>query len=323
MLKKLIILLFLATVSYGTLTIERVESKPPLHLRLSNGTLSGFIDTASDSPNRTGVLVTDALENLTENAFSSPTSTFNWAQENNAFRVGFVDGTQWTGTNLGAYSAGFGRNTIGSGDYSMVWGLTNTASGQYSTAWGDTNIASGPMSTSWGYQNQATGNQSTSWGYVNVASGTGSTVWGILNTSTNNCSTAFGRFCDATGLYSTAWGFDSNASGAQSTAVGVSITNAMDNSFAIGYNQIDFQVSAGLVDCKSSKVVIASLPPAEAGSSGTAGTVTWDEDYLYVCVATDTWKRTGLTTWTTTSYLLLESGDKLLLESGDKLILEN
>jgi hypothetical protein len=45
---------------------------------------------------------------------------------------------------------------------------------------------------------------------------------------------------------------------------------------------------------------IGLLPvtPASATATGTAGTIVWDADYIYVCVATDTWKRTALSTWT-------------------------
>ena len=62
--------------------------------------------------------------------------------------------------------------------------------------------------------------------------------------------------------------------------------------------------------------------PADASSSGIAGQVAYDSDYLYICVSANTWKRVTLSTWST-DYLLLESGDFLLLESGDKLYLEN
>jgi len=37
--------------------------------------------------------------------------------------------------------------------------------------------------------------------------------------------------------------------------------------------------------------------PASASATGTAGEVAWDADYVYVCVATDTWKRAALSTW--------------------------
>lgn len=37
--------------------------------------------------------------------------------------------------------------------------------------------------------------------------------------------------------------------------------------------------------------------PANATATGTAGTVIFDANYIYVCTATNTWKRTPLTTW--------------------------
>ena len=40
-----------------------------------------------------------------------------------------------------------------------------------------------------------------------------------------------------------------------------------------------------------------STPPATAADTGTAGTITWDASYIYICIATDTWKRVAITTW--------------------------
>jgi hypothetical protein len=37
--------------------------------------------------------------------------------------------------------------------------------------------------------------------------------------------------------------------------------------------------------------------PASAADTGAAGEVCWDANYLYVCVATDTWKRVALSSW--------------------------
>ena len=44
-------------------------------------------------------------------------------------------------------------------------------------------------------------------------------------------------------------------------------------------------------------VVIDSNPPATASSVGTAGTIAWDASYIYICVATNTWKRVAIATW--------------------------
>jgi hypothetical protein len=38
--------------------------------------------------------------------------------------------------------------------------------------------------------------------------------------------------------------------------------------------------------------------PATASSTGIAGEIRYDSDYIYVCVATDTWKRASIATWT-------------------------
>ena len=37
--------------------------------------------------------------------------------------------------------------------------------------------------------------------------------------------------------------------------------------------------------------------PTTSGDTGITGTITWDNNYLYVCVATDTWKRCPLSSW--------------------------
>lgn len=40
-----------------------------------------------------------------------------------------------------------------------------------------------------------------------------------------------------------------------------------------------------------------SQTPATASATGTAGTICWDSGYIYVCVATNTWKRVAVATW--------------------------
>jgi len=42
---------------------------------------------------------------------------------------------------------------------------------------------------------------------------------------------------------------------------------------------------------------ISSSTPATSTSPGVAGQIAWSSTYLYVCVATNTWKRTAITSW--------------------------
>jgi hypothetical protein len=37
--------------------------------------------------------------------------------------------------------------------------------------------------------------------------------------------------------------------------------------------------------------------PASASASGNAGEICWDANYIYVCTATNTWKRVAIATW--------------------------
>ena len=41
----------------------------------------------------------------------------------------------------------------------------------------------------------------------------------------------------------------------------------------------------------------SSKTPTSATDSGNVGDIAWDSGYIYVCVASNTWKRSALNTW--------------------------
>jgi hypothetical protein len=43
--------------------------------------------------------------------------------------------------------------------------------------------------------------------------------------------------------------------------------------------------------------ITTAKTPASAAATGTQGDICWDADYIYVCVAANTWKRTAISTW--------------------------
>lgn len=52
------------------------------------------------------------------------------------------------------------------------------------------------------------------------------------------------------------------------------------------------------VDVNSDAIRIrTSQTPASASATGDAGMICWDSNYIYVCVATNTWKRVAIATW--------------------------
>jgi hypothetical protein len=54
----------------------------------------------------------------------------------------------------------------------------------------------------------------------------------------------------------------------------------------------------GLLDVNDNRVrVRTAKTPANASDTGNAGDICWDASYLYVCTATNTWKRVGIATW--------------------------
>lgn len=78
-------------------------------------------------------------------------------------------------------------------------------------------------------------------------------------------------------------------------APGVSPAMTIDTSGNVG---IATTSPSGKLDVNDSKIrVRTSATPASASASCNAGEMSWDANYVYVCVASNTWKRASLTTW--------------------------
>ena len=54
---------------------------------------------------------------------------------------------------------------------------------------------------------------------------------------------------------------------------------------------------AGSLSVSANTTLANTYVPSANNSVGTTGQITWDGDYVYICVATDTWKRANLSTW--------------------------
>ena len=65
-----------------------------------------------------------------------------------------------------------------------------------------------------------------------------------------------------------------------------------------GFNiMVPVNATDGLVVSSGGFSISTSSTPASASATGTQGQVAWDADYVYVCTATNTWKRTPISTW--------------------------
>jgi hypothetical protein len=88
---------------------------------------------------------------------------------------------------------------------------------------------------------------------------------------------------------------DSTLAAAGTTVTTLHATGAatLDSTLAAGATSI-----TGLLDVTNDKVrVRTAKTPASAAAAGNAGDICWDADYLYVCVASSTWKRVAIATW--------------------------
>jgi hypothetical protein len=67
----------------------------------------------------------------------------------------------------------------------------------------------------------------------------------------------------------------------------------------IGVSTNNLGGSFGGLGCRATKFYVSTLntAPANAGDTGTAGEIRFTADYIFFCVATNTWKRTAITTW--------------------------
>ena len=54
----------------------------------------------------------------------------------------------------------------------------------------------------------------------------------------------------------------------------------------------------GLLDVADNKLrVRTAQTPASATAAGNQGEIAWDANYIYACIATNTWRRAALSTW--------------------------
>jgi hypothetical protein len=44
-------------------------------------------------------------------------------------------------------------------------------------------------------------------------------------------------------------------------------------------------------------LIVTTRTPSSASDAGTTGMIGWDSSYIYVCTATNTWKRVAISTW--------------------------
>lgn len=82
--------------------------------------------------------------------------------------------------------------------------------------------------------------------------------------------------------------------GAGARSVGV----AVDGAARVFFGATEIQAQSGVeIQCGSGGLRLAGTAPASAAASGSAGQIRYDSSYIYICTATNTWKRVAVATW--------------------------
>ena len=218
-------------------------------------------------------------------------------------------------TTLGAtgnYSAVLGgSNSTASATGSVTVGRGNTASANDSAVFGgNLNTASGVASISAGNNNVASAsNSSCVGGDNNVASGNGSYVTGRFNTAFSWVENVIGLFATTYTPGSTS-AFDSNdrlfnIGNGMSTVIRSDAFTVLKNG-SVGIDIDNFQIGAasrqklevnGNILADQFRLSALNTPPSSASDTGTLGEIRIDADYIYICTATNTWKRVQILTF--------------------------
>lgn len=145
-------------------------------------------------------------------------------------------------------------------------GATTPAAGSFTTL-----SATGLMTGSAGFT--FTGTSGTAYQLMRSIGATNNPV--VTVSATESTKDITWNASGSTGGFSHVWQIE-NVEKARLNSTGLAVTGTL--------------TSTGLFGCGGST-------PASAAASGTAGTITWDSSYIYVCTATNTWKRVAIATW--------------------------
>lgn len=88
------------------------------------------------------------------------------------------------------------------------------------------------------------------------------------------------------------------SSGTATNNWGVYQANALNTNYFAAKSGFGTTAPSCMVDVADDRIrVRTSKTPATSSSVGDAGSIAWDSSYIYICVATNTWKRSPITTW--------------------------
>jgi hypothetical protein len=230
--------------------------------------------------------------------------------------LSITDTTASTTTSSGALVVGNGTSgglgVGGAGYFGGVLNISSTA-GLYAQ-WKKTDNASGSQSWAWILNNDGTlflqaandnfvgANNYISFARSGVTPGTTTIHGTTASTSTSSGALVVSGGVGVAGsIYAGAGGsthiFTGGDGGSGSTLFALKDLGGTTRVNVSGTGEVGIGVNLILSGSSNVFRINNAQTPASAGATGTAGTICWDTSYIYVCTATNTWKRVAISTW--------------------------
>jgi hypothetical protein len=277
-------------------------------------TIEGTSTTASTS-STTGAMIVAGGAGIAKDSYINSVRVGRGAAGNNITVVGVNTGSQLTSAADGCTSVGYQAgfwNSSGDGNTSLGQNcLINTRTGSWNSGLGINCIytnQSGSHNSSLGLEGlySITHSYNTSVGstagYALTGSGSQHNV--IIGYAAaryhSNGSTALTTAGSCVYIGSQVRGLDNSDS--NSIVIGASAIGDGANTTVLGTSSTTqtklhgTATSVGIISGDRLRVV-NSKTPANSSDTGTAGDICWDASYLYVCTATNTWRRIAHATW--------------------------
>lgn len=144
---------------------------------------------------------------------------------------------------------------------------------------------------------------------IAVFESTGYTNVSILSSDAQNASLQFGSQSDVLGAY-IRWNQANNEMSIGTANNGDNIrfvtgdeesSMFLKNGYGLGIGTLNptqrLHVSGNTLIDGDIIYPSPSVPPVSSNSNGIKGTITWDDNYVYICINTNTWKRSQLSSW--------------------------
>jgi hypothetical protein len=97
--------------------------------------------------------------------------------------------------------------------------------------------------------------------------------------------------------YGSTLGIDGSFSAVTNGTSNITIANTNSNAAVSINGTSNVAVFANTGFYTTALNITTSFTPASSSAAGVAGQITWDSNYVYVCIATNTWKRSPIGTW--------------------------